>query len=70
MRARKNQFDFPSEDEIDEEAYDPTRAGSFDLADASQMQFEAANRIKADRALKALRLLRIAHKAIRGLWQG
>ena len=50
--ARKNQFDFPSEDEIDEDAYDPTRAGSFDLADASQMQFEAANRIKADRALK------------------
>ena len=51
--ARKNQYDFPSEEDIDEDLYDPTRSGNFDLSDASQMQFEAAERIKADKALKA-----------------
>ena len=51
--ARKNQYDFPSGEDIDEDLYDPTRSGNFDLSDASQMQFEAAERIKADKALKA-----------------
>lgn len=35
---RKEQFDFDSEEEIDEELYDPTRSVNFDLADATQMQ--------------------------------
>ena len=51
--ARKSQFDFPSGEEIDEDLYDPTRSGNFDLSDASQMQFEANERIKADKASKA-----------------
>lgn len=51
--ARKNQFDFPSGEEIDEDLYDPTRSGNFDLSDASQIQFEANERIKADKASKA-----------------
>ena len=50
---RENQYDFPSGEDIDEDLYDPTRSGNFDLSDASQMQFEAAERIKADKALKA-----------------
>ena len=35
-QSRKEQYDFASADEIDEDAYDPTRSGNFDLADASQ----------------------------------
>lgn len=48
--ARRNQYDFPDEVSIDEDAYDPTRAGNFDLADASQMEFEAKSRIEAEKA--------------------
>ena len=48
--ARRNQYDFPDEESIDEEAYDPTRAGNYDLSDASQMQFEAHARIEAQKA--------------------
>ena len=44
--ARKNQYDFPSGEDIDEDLYDPTRSGNFDLSDASQMQFEAAEKNK------------------------
>ena len=39
-QSRKALYDFPSEDEIDEDAYDPTRRGNFDLADASQLAME------------------------------
>ena len=34
--SRRAQFDFESADDIDEDAYDPTRSGNYDLADASQ----------------------------------
>ena len=50
--ARKNQYDFPSGEDIDEDIYDPTRSGNFDLSDASQMQFEANERLREQR-LKA-----------------
>ena len=50
--ARPGQFDFDSEDEIDEDAYDPTRSGNYDLSDASQQQYEAESRIREQR-LKA-----------------
>lgn len=49
---RKEQYDFNSEEEIDEELYDPTRSGNFDLADASQAQFEVRQRLN-EQALKA-----------------
>ena len=66
--ARKSQFDFPSGEEIDEDLYDPTRSGNFDLSDASQMQFEANERIKADKASKAsqtAQTLQVASKSKR-----
>lgn len=40
-QSRKEQYDFASADEIDEDAYDPTRSGNFDLADATRMAMEA-----------------------------
>ena len=49
---RENQYDFPSGEDIDEDIYDPTRSGNFDLSDASQMQFEANERLREQR-LKA-----------------
>lgn len=48
--ARLNQFDFPNEESIDENASDPTRSGNFDLADASQMYFDAVERLSAQEA--------------------
>ena len=48
--ARLNQFDFPNEDSIDENANDPTRSGNFDLSDASQMHFDAVERLNAQEA--------------------
>ena len=39
-QTRKEMYDFSSPDEIDEDAYDPTRRANFDLADASQMAME------------------------------
>ena len=50
--ARRSQYDFPDEDSIDEDAYDPTRSGNFDLSDASQMQFETTERLR-ESAVKA-----------------
>ena len=50
--ARASQYDFASEDEIDEDAYDPTRRGNFDLADASQMAMETEMSLR-DQALEA-----------------
>ena len=43
--ARASQYDFASEDEIDEDAYDPTRTGNFDMADASQQAYDAYQRL-------------------------
>lgn len=44
--SRMSQYDFASEDDIDEMAIDPTRSGNFDLADATQMAMDAAARIE------------------------
>ena len=32
----RSQYDFESEEDIDEDLYDPTRSGNYDLADATQ----------------------------------
>lgn len=37
--SRRALYDFDSEDDIDEDASDPTRSGNFDLADATQLEF-------------------------------
>ena len=50
--ARASQYDFASEDDIDEDASDPTRRGNFDLADASQMAMETEMSLR-DQALEA-----------------
>ena len=51
-QSRKAMFDFASEEEIDEDAFDPTRRGNFDLADASQMAMETEMSLR-DQARKA-----------------
>ena len=51
-QSRKAMYDFASEDEIDEDASDPTRRGNFDLADASQMAMETEMSLR-DQALAA-----------------
>ena len=51
-QSRKALYDFPSEEEIDEDAFDPTRRGNFDLADASQMAMETEMSLR-DQALAA-----------------
>ena len=51
-QTRKEMYDFSSPDEIDEDAYDPTRRGNFDLADASQMAMETEMALR-DQALEA-----------------
>ena len=51
-QSRKAMYDFASEDEIDEDAYDPTRRGNFDMADASQMAMETELSLR-DQALEA-----------------
>ena len=43
---RKSLYDFDSEEDIDEEAYDPTRSGNFDLADASQVNYSVQQRLR------------------------
>ena len=43
--SRLEQYDFTSEAEIDEDAVDPTRSGNFDLSDASQLSYEATQRL-------------------------
>lgn len=42
---RESQFDFPDEESIDHDFFDPTRAKNFDLADASQMQYDITGRL-------------------------
>ena len=52
--ARRDMYDFTSADEIDEDAYDPTRSGNFDLADATRMAMEAeASIAESQKASKA-----------------
>lgn len=52
LDSSRQQFDFASEDEIDEDLYDPTRSGNFDLADASQAQIAVQQSLQ-EQALKA-----------------
>ena len=57
-QTRKDMYDFSSADEIDEDAYDPTRRANFDLADASQMAMQTEMSLRdqaldADKARKA-----------------
>jgi len=60
-QARKEQFDFGPEEEVPEDFIDPTRNGSFDLADASQLgrktaaalQDQAAKKRESDQAKPA-----------------
>lgn len=51
---RKSQFDFESEQELDEDFSDPTRAKNFDLADGFQLEYYTNQKLKAqERAIKA-----------------
>ena len=60
-QSRRALYDFASPDEIDEDAYDPTRSGNFDLADATQMAMSADEAIKkAEEALAAAKEAKIA----------
>lgn len=53
IQARREEFDFPPDVEIDESFIDPTRSLNFDPADATQLSL-AYNARKAERdALKA-----------------
>ena len=61
--ARASQYDFASEDEIDEDAYDPTRTGNFDIADASQLAMETEMSLR-DQALEADKLRKAAQAEI------
>lgn len=61
-QSRKAMFDFASEEEIDEDAFDPTRSGNFDLADASQMAMETEMSLR-DQALEADKLRKAAQAA-------
>lgn len=43
---RASQFDFPDENSIDLRISDPTRSANFDMADATQIQLSAEERIR------------------------
>lgn len=62
-QSRKEMYDFSSPDEIDEDAFDPTRRGNFDLADASQMAMETEMSLR-DQALEADKLRKAAQAEI------
>ena len=70
--ARASQYDFASEDDIDEDASDPTRRGNFDLADASQlaMETEMSLRDQALEADKSRKALQTAQDASGGVKKG
>lgn len=58
---RDMHYDFACADEIDEDAYDPTRQGNFDLADATRMAMEAEEAIRAaENQLNAAQAAKIA----------
>ena len=61
-QSRKEMFDFASEEEIDEDAFDPTRRGNFDLADASQMAMQTEMSLR-DQALEADKLRKASQTA-------
>lgn len=42
----RSQYDFESEDDIDDDLYDPTRSGNYDLADATQSALDVEARLK------------------------
>ena len=42
----RSQYDFESEDDIDEDLYDPTRAANYDLADATQSALGVEARLR------------------------
>ena len=71
-QSRKELYDFTSPDEIDEDAFDPTRRGNFDLADASQMamQTEMSLRDQALEADKARKASQTAQDASGGVKKG
>ena len=56
-QTRMDMYDFSSADEIDEDAYDPTRRANFDLADASQMAMQTEMSLR-DQALMLIRLVK------------
>ena len=47
----RSQYDFESEEDIDEDLYDPTRSGNYDLADATQSALDVEARLR-EAALK------------------
>ena len=63
LDASRLQFDFASEDEIDEELCDPTRSGNFDLADASQAQIAVQQSLR-EQAVKASQTVQEPSQAI------
>ena len=70
-QTRKEMYDFSSADEIDEDAFDPTRRGNFDLADASQMAMETEmalrdQALEADKARKASQTAQDASGEVKG----
>ena len=71
-QSRKALYDFTSEDEIDEDATDPTRSGNFDLADATQMAMLAESSLcdQADKADKARKASQTAQEAQRAADKG
>ena len=42
----RSQYDFESEEDIDDDLYDPTRSGNYDLADATQSALAVEARLK------------------------
>ena len=45
-QARKEQYDFSPEEEVPDDFIDPTRSGSFDLADATQLGIAVDQKIE------------------------
>lgn len=51
FRTAQERYDFP-DGKIDEDAWDPTRSKNFDLADASQMQYDVRGRLIASQTAR------------------
>ena len=45
-QARKEQYDFSADEEVPDDFIDPTRSGSFDLADATQLRIAVDQKIE------------------------
>jgi len=50
LEWRKEQYDFPEDDNVDESFEDPTRRSGYDLADASRDAADVAKRLRAQAA--------------------